>query len=80
MPWAQMRMYAQKIGMKPKPLVTPTVGLLASWVRSGPLWTDGIPVDWAGNVAGTGHVVVLAGCELYRTAVNTRFMYMTLSR
>jgi hypothetical protein len=61
LPWAQMRMYAQKIGMKPKPLATPTIDLLASWLRSGPLWTDGIPVDWAGNISGTGHVVVVAG-------------------
>lgn len=61
LPWAQMRMYAETVGMRPKPLVTPTADLLAGWLRDGPLWTDGIPVDWNGNVAGTGHVVVLAG-------------------
>ena len=61
LPWAQMRNYAEKLGMKPMPLVSPTIELLASWLRAGPLWTDGIPVDWSGNVVGTGHVVVIAG-------------------
>jgi hypothetical protein len=61
LPWAQMRIYAQQLGMRPKPLATPTIDLLASWLRAGPLWTDGIMVDWTGNVVGTGHVVVLAG-------------------
>jgi hypothetical protein len=61
LPWAMMRFYAQKLGMRPKPLASPTIELLARWLQAGPLWTDGIAVDWAGHVAGTGHVVVLAG-------------------
>ena len=61
LPWASMRMYAEIVGMKSKPLMSPTLDQLAAWLRVGPLWTDGIPVDWQGNAAGIGHVVVLAG-------------------
>lgn len=47
--------------MRPKPLASPTIGLLTEWLRAGPLWTDGVYVDWAGNRGGPGHVVVIAG-------------------
>ena len=61
LPWATMTRYAQAVGMRPKPLASPTIALLAQWLRAGPLWTDGIAVDWSGGPAGTGHVVVVAG-------------------
>ena len=43
----------------------PSPELLASWPESrGPIWTDGLPVDWQGNVTATGgHVVVIAGIK-----------------
>jgi len=59
--WGTMKRYAQQVGLRPKPLVSPSIELLAQWLRASPLWTDGIAVDWAGNQAGPGHVVVVAG-------------------
>lgn len=62
LPWASMRAFAQAAGMQVAPLMTPTPEQLAAWLTAyGPLWTDGLPVDWQGNTAGSGHVVVLAG-------------------
>lgn len=60
--WASMRRYAQMIGLKPLPLVSPSPELIASWLQwYGPIWTDGVPVDARGNINGTGHVVVISG-------------------
>lgn len=60
--WAQMRRYAQMIGLKPLPLMTPSENGLSQWLMHyGPLWCDGVPVDRNGNVVGTGHVVVISG-------------------
>jgi Papain-like cysteine protease AvrRpt2 len=59
--FAMMRMYAQMVGLRAKPFAAPTVGLLANWLRAGPLWTTGIAINWTGQVAGPGHVVVIAG-------------------
>lgn len=60
--WAQMRRFAQEMGLRELPLMTPTPQELERWFRTyGPVWTDGVPVDRNGNVVGTGHVVVLAG-------------------
>ena len=60
--WASMRRYAQMIGLKPLPLVSPSPELIASWLQwYGPIWTDGVPVDAVGNISGTGHVVVISG-------------------
>lgn len=61
LPWTSMLAYAKAVGMKPKPLMSPTIETLAGWLRQGPLWTDGVPVDWSGRAVGVGHVVVLAG-------------------
>lgn len=61
-PWAEIRMLAQGMGLTPAPLMSPTVSLLESWLREkGALWLDGVPVDRKGNKAGNGHVVVIAG-------------------
>ena len=60
--WAQMRTFAQQLGLRPLPLGTPTPKTLENWLRTyGPIWTDGVPVNAAGVVVGHGHVVVLAG-------------------
>lgn len=60
--WAQMRNFAQQLGLTPLPLCTPAPQLLANWLQTyGPIWTDGVPVDANGHIVGTGHVVVLAG-------------------
>lgn len=62
LPWASMRRFAQMIGLKPLPLMSPSQELLKSWLQMyGPIWTDGVPIDAAGNPAGTGHVVVISG-------------------
>lgn len=63
-PWVQIRRFAQDIGLRPLPLMTPTEETLESWMRSyGPIWTDGVPVSESGAVVGTGHVVVIAGID-----------------
>lgn len=60
--WAQMRQYAQQIGLVPLPLMSPMPQQLEQWMRAhGPLWCDGVPVDANGNPAGAGHVVVVSG-------------------
>jgi hypothetical protein len=61
LPWSIMKRYGAAIGLTPKPLLTPSADLLKEWLQSGPLWTDGIGVNWRGQVAGPGHVVVLTG-------------------
>jgi hypothetical protein len=60
--WAQMRTFARQLGLHELPLMSPSAETLQDWlIRFGPLWTDGVPVNAAGAVVGTGHVVVLAG-------------------
>ncbi|MEA3277348.1 MAG: papain-like cysteine protease family protein [Pseudomonadota bacterium] len=60
--WSAMRRLARQLGLRELPLMSPSAQLLEQWLRSyGPVWTDGVPVDRNGRVAGTGHVVVLAG-------------------
>jgi hypothetical protein len=58
-------LYAMALGVnliaQDQQMAWPTADLLASWLRVGPVWTAGIAVDCAGNVAGPGHVVVIAG-------------------
>jgi len=63
--WAQMRSFAQQLGLREMPLATPSPQEFERWFREyGPVWTDGVPVDGNGQVVGTGHVVVLAGKSL----------------
>ncbi len=60
--WSAMKRLARRLGLREMPLMTPTTGELERWFRSyGPVWTDGVPVNAAGQPVGTGHVVVLAG-------------------
>ncbi len=67
--WAQMRQFAQQLGLRPLPLMTPDQTTLQQWLtRYGPIWTDGVPVNATGAVVGTGHVVVLAGIRPGTTA------------
>ena len=65
LPWAAMRTYARLVGLQVRPQLSPSPELLASWLESrGPIWTDGLFVDWQGNVTATGgHVVVIAGIK-----------------
>ncbi len=62
-PWAQIRLLAQSMGLTVAPLMTPTEAQLEAWLRrEGPLWLDGVPVsDDTGAPTGTGHVVVIGG-------------------
>ena len=60
--WTEMKRTALQLGMRELPLATPSAEELERWFRQyGPVWTDGVPVDNAGQIVGTGHVVVLAG-------------------
>jgi hypothetical protein len=63
--WAAMKNYAKLVGMQVRPQMSPSPELLGSWLESrGPIWTDGLFVDWQGNVTATGgHVVVIAGIK-----------------
>ena len=66
--WSQMKQFATQMGLRELPLICPTPEELERWLRTyGPVWTDGVPVDFNGNVVGTGHVVVLAGIRPART-------------
>lgn len=67
--WAVMRQFAQQLGLRPLPLMTPSAETLQEWlIRYGPIWTDGVPVNAAGVIVGTGHVVVLAGIRASSTS------------
>jgi len=60
--WTEMKRTALQLGMREMPLATPSPAELERWFRLyGPVWTDGFPVNSAGQAVGTGHVVVLAG-------------------
>ena len=60
--WAQMRSFGRQLGLRELPLMSPSATTLEEWLTHyGPLWTDGVPVNAAGTVVGTGHVVVVAG-------------------
>ncbi len=64
LPWAQMVQFAQTLGLIPVPPLTRTPTPQAIWdllVHFGPLWVDGVPLDDRNNVAGVGHVIVIAG-------------------
>lgn len=64
LPWEVMRRFAFELGLVGVPTSAPVPypHQLENWLRSyGPLWTDGVAVDWNGNQAGSGHVVVVAG-------------------
>jgi hypothetical protein len=62
-PWAQIRRFAQDLGLVPLPLMSPTTQALLDWVRRyGPIWADGMKyVAQGGRIVSYGHVVVIGG-------------------
>jgi len=61
-PWAQIRRFAQDLGLVNLPLISPTPQTLLNWLRTyGPLWADGTKFTSTGSY---GHVVVIGGISL----------------
>ncbi|WP_174280038.1 papain-like cysteine protease family protein [Sphingomonas bacterium] len=61
LPWDEIPAFADSVGMVARPLISPTPEMLASWLRQGPMWTDGVFVDPQGRTLPSGHMTVLAG-------------------
>jgi hypothetical protein len=60
--WPQARFFAEQVGLRPTPLVTPSPEQLDAWLRRwGALWTNGVLVAPDGSVPGGAHAVVIAG-------------------
>jgi Papain-like cysteine protease AvrRpt2 len=61
-PWAQIRQFAQDLGLVNLPLMTPTPQTILNWLRIyGPLWADGTKFAAGGSY---GHVVVIGGISI----------------
>lgn len=63
---------ARRMGMQVRTVnSTPNVKTLGQWLSMGPLFTNGIYVDWTGKGgdAGSGHVTVLAGVRSVPSSV-----------
>lgn len=65
-PWAQIRQFAQDLGLVPLPLVSPSPRALLGWLQQyGPIWADGTKfVTAGGREISYGHVVVIGGISL----------------
>lgn len=66
LPPEAIRRFATALGLMPLPPAETLPGpfLLEQWLRRhGPLWTDALPLDGQGTVAGEGHVVVIGGVD-----------------
>lgn len=61
-PWANIRQFAQDLGLVSLPLISPHPETLMAWLRTyGPIWADGTKFT---NTNSYGHVVVIGGMSI----------------